>query len=149
MLKQKKSLIALLIVTILVACSPADATPTVMPTATLTARSTNTTMATPISSTTATAVVTASSTTSPATATSPAQETAAPEFEPVVGLHLVVDGLTSPLALMPSGDDSGRLFIVDRAGKILILTAEGELVDEPFLDLSDRMVILNTDYDER
>jgi glucose/arabinose dehydrogenase len=81
--------------------------------------------------------------------------TPTPEEEPTpapdlsIGLELVVEGLTSPLALMPAGDDSGRLFVLDQTGQIWIITAAGGLAEEPFLDVSDRMVILNTDYDER
>jgi len=81
--------------------------------------------------------------------TMPPAEAPAPAFEPVVGLEIVAEGLTAPLALMPSGDDSGRLFIVDQTGQIWILTPDGELMDEPFLDLSDRMVQLSAGYDER
>jgi glucose/arabinose dehydrogenase len=64
-------------------------------------------------------------------------------------LELVADGLTSPLGLMPAGDDSGRLFVFEQTGQIWILTSDGELLDEPFLDLGDRMVELHSSYDER
>jgi glucose/arabinose dehydrogenase len=47
------------------------------------------------------------------------------------------------------GDGSGRLFIADQIGLIRVVTAEGELLDEPFLDIRDRMVALNPGYDER
>lgn len=66
-----------------------------------------------------------------------------------VGLELVAEGFTSPLALMPAPDDSGRLFIIDQVGIISILSSDGELLAAPFLDISDRMVTLATDYDER
>lgn len=82
--------------------------------------------------------------TTAATATSPSQS-----FEPVIGLELIADGLTAPLALMPGGDGSGRLFILDQIGQIWILTAEGELLDQPFLDVSNLMVALSPSYDER
>ncbi len=70
-------------------------------------------------------------------------------FEPVVGLEPVAEGLGAPVDLMPPGDGSGRLFIVDQIGVIRILTAEGQLLDEPFLDVRDRMVGLRSGYDER
>ncbi len=79
-----------------------------------------------------------------ATATSPPVA-----FEPVIGLELVAEGLAAPLALMPAGDDSDRLFIMDQVGQIWILTPEGDLLAEPFLDVSDRMVSLQAGYDER
>jgi glucose/arabinose dehydrogenase len=82
-------------------------------------------------------------------ATSPPEPTAAPAFEPVIGLELVADGFAAPLALMPAGDGSGRLFILDQTGEIWVLTPEGERLGEPFLDVSDRMVGLSSGYDER
>lgn len=66
-----------------------------------------------------------------------------------VGAELVVEGFTSPLALVPAPDDSGRLFVVDQIGLIHIIDGEGNLRDEPFLDIQDRLVALREDYDER
>jgi glucose/arabinose dehydrogenase len=68
---------------------------------------------------------------------------------PEVGLELVAEGLTSPVFLTESPDDSGRIFIVDQAGQIRILNDEGTLEDDPFLDLTDKMVELTPAYDER
>jgi glucose/arabinose dehydrogenase len=68
---------------------------------------------------------------------------------PSVGLRQVADGLTSPVALVAPGDGSGRRFIVDQAGVIRILTADGDLLPEPFLDLRSRIVPLMPDFDER
>src|SRR5690625_787688 len=63
-------------------------------------------------------------------------------------LELVADGLVSPVTLAaPDGDD--RLFIVDRVGQIWIYSQDGERTEEPFLDIADRMVELNEQYDER
>jgi glucose/arabinose dehydrogenase len=67
----------------------------------------------------------------------------------VVGVTLVADGLTSPVKLVEAPDASGRLFIVDQVGLIRVVTATGELLDEPFLDLRDRMVTLMPGFDER
>jgi hypothetical protein len=47
------------------------------------------------------------------------------------------------------GDGTGRIFVVDQIGLVRTITAEGRLLDEPFLDLRDRMVRLNAGYDER
>jgi len=86
-----------------------------------------------------------------ATPTPTAAPTATPEvpFEPVVGLELVAEGLTQPVELVATGDGSGRLLVVDQIGVVLILTAEGELLEEPFLDIRDRMTGLRPGYDER
>src|ERR687892_1944271 len=66
-----------------------------------------------------------------------------------VGLKQVADGLTSPLTVIQPPDDSGRLFIVDQAGDIRILAADGTLLAEPFLDLRDKIVPLQAAFDER
>jgi glucose/arabinose dehydrogenase len=66
-----------------------------------------------------------------------------------IGLHLVADGLNSPVALLSPPDGTRRLFIVDRIGVIWIVSAEGVLSHEPFLDVRHKMVPLREDYDER
>lgn len=58
--------------------------------------------------------------------------------ETPVGLRLVVDGLTRPVFITHAGDDSGRLFVVEQAGRVLILQ-DDTLLDPPFLDLTDRV----------
>lgn len=68
---------------------------------------------------------------------------------PAIGLDLVADGLVSPLALKESPDGTGRLFVVDQAGAIRIVQPDGTLEAEPFLDVSDRMVVLMPNFDER
>lgn len=66
-----------------------------------------------------------------------------------VGLQLVASGLTSPLSFQEVPDGSGRMFIVDQVGLIRILTPDGTLLPEPFLDLTASMIPLNSFYDER
>jgi glucose/arabinose dehydrogenase len=66
-----------------------------------------------------------------------------------VDLELVAEGLVAPLALVSSPDGSGRLFIADMIGLVHVLTPQGELLEQPFLDLRSRMVSLNPSYDER
>lgn len=46
----------------------------------------------------------------------------------------VVSGLTKPLYLTHAGDNSGRLFVVEQAGRIL-LVKEGQVSPSPFLDI--------------
>lgn len=134
------------------------AIPTVVPTeeemaaATATPTAEPTTM--PTEAPTATAVATEMPTEEPTTA--PTEEpTAAPTSETemmdenMVGLQLVAEGLTSPVALIPAPDDSGRLFVADQIGQIRIIDAEGQLMAEPFLDIQDRLVSLGAEYDER
>lgn len=66
-----------------------------------------------------------------------------------VGLELVIEGLVHPVNLAHANDGSGRLFVVDQVGQIWVITADGKMLDEPFLDISDRMVELEAGYDER
>jgi glucose/arabinose dehydrogenase len=68
---------------------------------------------------------------------------------PAVGVQPVADGLTAPITLVPLADGSGRRFIVDQAGTIRVLTADGSLLPTPFLDLRSRIVPLMPDFDER
>lgn len=67
---------------------------------------------------------------------------------PRVGLELITHGFTSPVALIPPNDGSHRLFVVDQTGLIWILL-NGERFEKPFLDLRQRVVKLNSLYDER
>jgi glucose/arabinose dehydrogenase len=67
---------------------------------------------------------------------------------PRLGLELVIGGFTSPVALVNPNDGSRRLFVVDQIGLIWIVS-EGERQIEPFLDLRDRVIELNSLYDER
>ncbi len=65
-----------------------------------------------------------------------------------VKLEEVASGLSAPLALVqPAGDD--RRFIIEQPGRVRILTAGGELLDEPFLDIRHKIKVLLADFDER
>lgn len=79
----------------------------------------------------------------------PPQPAALPLYETPVALKLMADGLTSPVVLESAHDASGRLFVADQTGVIWIITAAGERVPAPFLDLRDQLVKLNSIYDER
>ena len=70
------------------------------------------------------------------------------KHHPRVGLELIADGFTSPVALISPDDGSHRLFVVDQTGLIWILFS-GKRLEEPFLDLRQRVVKLNSFYDER
>ena len=66
---------------------------------------------------------------------SPATELPNPEkyrWEPLIG------GLDTPVGLENAGDGSGRLFIIEQDGRIL-LWKDGALLERPFLDIRDRV----------
>lgn len=56
---------------------------------------------------------------------------------PAVELTPVASGLFRPVHITHAGDGSGRLFVVEQAGRIMIL--DGEQASRPFLDISDRV----------
>jgi glucose/arabinose dehydrogenase len=89
----------------------------------------------------------------PATATPPAElppteaapaevpTPAAPVFDPAtttIVLQPVTTDLDQPLFVTHAGDGSGRIFVVEKQGRIRIVR-EGQTVATPFLDLSDRV----------
>jgi glucose/arabinose dehydrogenase len=57
---------------------------------------------------------------------------------PPIALEEVRGGLERPVGLTHAGDGSGRLFVVEQAGRIRILEG-GDLRPTPFLDLTDRV----------
>ncbi|PGF14510.1 plastocyanin [Natrinema sp. CBA1119] len=67
---------------------------------------------------------------------------------PTVGLETVAEGpLTAPTSLTVPDDDSDRRFITDQTGQIYVHGPDG-LQEEPFLDISDRLVEF-MEFDER
>ncbi len=56
---------------------------------------------------------------------------------PAVELTSVASGLFRPVHITHAGDGSGRLFVVEQAGRIMIL--DGEQAPRPFLDISDQV----------
>ena len=56
---------------------------------------------------------------------------------PGINLTQVASGLVRPVYVTHAGDDSGRVFIVEQRGQILIL--EDDLSERPFLDIQDRV----------
>jgi glucose/arabinose dehydrogenase len=75
-------------------------------------------------------------------------ETPIPKGPVEIELETIATGLVAPVLLVPAPDKSDRLFIVDQAGLIRIVQG-GKLLPEPFLDVTDRLVKLDTKFDER
>src|SRR5918999_4208997 len=73
-----------------------------------------------------------------------------PQIEPrPIGLELVAERFTAPVQVVPAPDELGRLFVVDQAGQIWVIASDGILLQEPFLDIADRLVELRRGLDER
>lgn len=67
-----------------------------------------------------------------------------------VGLEKIADGFVHPLVFTYAPDNSGRMFIADQIGVIYVMAPDGSVdMENPFLDLHDRMVTLTAEYDER
>ena len=71
-----------------------------------------------------------------------------PQSSHQLDFETVASGLTAPLEVSSPADGSGRLFIVQQTGQVLILQ-NGAVLPTPFMDVSARMVELMPDYDER
>jgi len=66
-----------------------------------------------------------------------------------VDLKLVVEDLVSPVAVIESPNESGKLFIVDQVGEIRIYDPQKGLLENPFLDLKDKIIPLKDAHEER
>jgi glucose/arabinose dehydrogenase len=65
-----------------------------------------------------------------------------------VNLEEVASGLTAPMMMVqPPGDD--RRFIAEQIGLVKILTADGEVLEEPFLDIRHRLIDQWPEFDEK
>jgi len=118
----------------------ATATPTRTPSATTTpaATATNTAPPSATASNTATPTRTSSPTPLPASATPVGTPTPVDPSGLASSLtfQTVVTGLSQPVFVGHAGDGSGRLFVLERAGRIRVITASGTLLATPFLDIA-------------
>lgn len=55
---------------------------------------------------------------------------------PQIALVKVADGFLDPINVANAGDGSGRIFVVERAGRIKIVNKDGSVNADPFLDLT-------------
>jgi glucose/arabinose dehydrogenase len=85
--------------------------------------------------------------TPPPTATATAKPTFTPTAQAVqpvdpasirVELQSVVSGLYTPVGIAHAGDGSGRLFVLEKVGRIQVVQ-DGVLLLTPFLDITDRV----------
>jgi glucose/arabinose dehydrogenase len=65
-----------------------------------------------------------------------------------VNLEEAASGLTAPMMMVqPAGDD--RRFIAEQVGLVKILTPDGEVLEEPFLDVRHRLIDQWPEFDEK
>lgn len=57
-----------------------------------------------------------------------------------IQLVKVAEGFLDPVNVVSARDGSGRLFVVERYGAVRIVNADGQLVEEPFLDIQDQVL---------
>ena len=96
--------------------------------------------ASPVATATPSPVRSASAVPSAATP-SPRAPSPAASFDPAgvkVDVKVAVGGLAAPVDVTNAGDGSGRLFVVEQAGRIRIVR-DGALVERPFLDIAGRV----------
>ena len=76
---------------------------------------------------------------------------AQPEFALAVDLETIAMDLAAPVGMAVPNDGSGRLFIHEQTGKILIIdtTNNNNLLATPFLDLSAKLAALGSNPGER
>ncbi len=63
-----------------------------------------------------------------------------------VNLEPVAEGLTHPVDMQRAPD--GRLYVLEQPGRIRVME-NGEMRDEPFLDITDKVIDLDDEFDER
>lgn len=68
---------------------------------------------------------------------------------PTIGLKLITDGLSAPMALAALPDGSGRLLIAEQSGVVTLIDREGKKSDQPFLDVRSKMIGINKGMEER
>ena len=59
-----------------------------------------------------------------------------------VGVRTVAEGMTAPTDMAVADEARERYFVTDQTGEVWVVTPEGGRLDEPFLDVADRMVTL-------
>ncbi|MBT9146119.1 MAG: Quinoprotein glucose dehydrogenase B [candidate division WS2 bacterium] len=66
-----------------------------------------------------------------------------------VGIELIAEGFTSPVGFVSANDGTGRMFLIDQIGLIKIIDEDGEVLEDNFLDVREKMVELREGFDER
>src|SRR5439155_20054182 len=117
-------------IALLAGCGGTSSTTTPMPASTASR---------PVTAPTANAPATSAPTTAARpTVTSPTAAAAGDPAAPKIALKLISDALNGPVYVTAAPDGSGRLFVVEKRGRILLLRG-GAPAQTPVLDISDRV----------
>lgn len=65
-----------------------------------------------------------------------------------INLKKIAEGITSPVAMCNAADGTNRLFICEQHGVVRIVKG-GSLIEEPFLDIRDKIIKQFNTYSER
>ncbi len=65
-----------------------------------------------------------------------------------VKAEVFASGLQSPVDLKEVPDGSGRIFIMQQTGAIVVINADGSMRPEPFLDLRAKIIDQYVRFDE-
>lgn len=65
-----------------------------------------------------------------------------------VAFERVVEDIVAPVGLVAAPEGGDRTFVVDQTGLVYVIR-DGVRAEQPFLDIRDRLVRLDTEYDER
>jgi glucose/arabinose dehydrogenase len=57
--------------------------------------------------------------------------------DPKIALVKIADGFNDPINVTNAGDGSGRIFVVERVGRVQVVLPDGSVQPEPFLDLTN------------
>jgi len=74
---------------------------------------------------------------------------ASPALAVDVKVEALATGLQAPVDLKESPDGTGRIFIMEQTGTIVVVNADGTVRPKPFLDLSAKIVTQYVRFDER
>jgi glucose/arabinose dehydrogenase len=74
--------------------------------------------------------------------------TLAPQY-PSIGLEKIAGGFSSPMMIAMPHDGSGRMAVIDQIGVVKMIGPDNNVSDTLFIDVRDRLVTLNSGYDER
>ena len=73
----------------------------------------------------------------PATPADVAQPGGKAPGAPKLALVKVVGGFHDPVGVTAANDGSGRIFVVERAGRVRVVGKDGKVQAEPFIDLTN------------